>query len=176
MFPPRDALYQDYVGVFSWAAGAYRAGVYGGKITFLWAKEEPTIAKTWLPVVKQKASKDVEEHAVDGTHMSSVTVGIAGVAKTLSGCLNRLEQMASVTEHDNTPPAVSIHPLRAARPVGGGQHRAAGLPGGPVDDDHGTRMARSSFTVTLVPPSGWPDGCDGSESVRSSAWSGCSAW
>jgi thioesterase domain-containing protein len=92
MFPPKDALYADYVGVFSWAAAAYRTGVYGGRTTFLWAREEPGIAETWQPVVKHKLPSDIEEHAIDGTHISCVTDGVDDLAETLSGCLYRLDE------------------------------------------------------------------------------------
>jgi thioesterase domain-containing protein/acyl carrier protein len=92
MFPPKDALYADYVGVFSWAVAAYRTGAYGGKTTFLWAREEPGIAETWQPVVKHKFPSDIEEHDIDGTHISCVTDGVDDLAKTLSGCLGRLNK------------------------------------------------------------------------------------
>jgi len=49
MFPPRDALYADYVGVFNWAATGYRAGIYGGKITFFWPRDERGAARSWSP-------------------------------------------------------------------------------------------------------------------------------
>ena len=94
MFPPRDALYQDYVGVFSWAVTGYRPGIYGGKITFYWAREEPEIARTWQPVTGRKEPADIEEHAVPGTHMSCVTDHAREVAESLSECLNRVQQEA----------------------------------------------------------------------------------
>ena len=39
MFPPRPALYRDYVGVFNWLAGHYRTGRLHGTVTFYWARE-----------------------------------------------------------------------------------------------------------------------------------------
>ncbi len=92
MFPPRDALYRDYVGVFNWAAFAYRADVYRGRMTFFWAREDPGTAATWQPVVGHKLPSDIEEHAVEGTNMSCVTDGVDSVAEALSGSLRRLEQ------------------------------------------------------------------------------------
>ena len=74
MFPPREALYRDYVQIFTWAATGYKPDVYRGKITFYWAREEPGIAQTWQPVTARKEPADVEEHVVAGTHMSCVTV------------------------------------------------------------------------------------------------------
>jgi amino acid adenylation domain-containing protein len=97
MWPPREALYQDYVGVFSYTAAAYEPGVYRGKITFYWAREEPEIARSWQPVTGRKDLADIEEHVVAGTHMSCVTDHIEGMAETLSECLSRVEQEACST-------------------------------------------------------------------------------
>jgi thioesterase domain-containing protein len=94
MFPPREALYRDYVGVFSWSAAGYRAGAYHGKITFYWAREEPGIAQTWQPVTSRKEPADIEHHLVGGTHMTTVTDHIQGMAEILSECLSRVEQEA----------------------------------------------------------------------------------
>jgi amino acid adenylation domain-containing protein len=94
MFPPREALYNDYVSVFTWAATGYRTGNFQGKITFYWAREEPGIAGTWLPVTGRKERADVEEHIVAGTQMSCVTDHIQELAETLGGCLSRLDEEA----------------------------------------------------------------------------------
>ncbi len=106
MFPPRDALYNDYVGVFSWAAADYKTGTYRGKITFYWAREEPAIAQTWHPVTRCKDPADIDDYVVPGTHLSSVTDHVQDVAEILSECLSRVEHEAcSVTaaSHPRTP-------------------------------------------------------------------------
>jgi amino acid adenylation domain-containing protein len=87
MFPPRDALYADYVGVFNWAATGYRAGIYGGKITFFWPRDERGAARSWQPVTRQKERSDVVEHLVDGAAMTSVTEHVQGLAEALSRSL-----------------------------------------------------------------------------------------
>jgi amino acid adenylation domain-containing protein len=92
MFPPRDALYNDYVGVFSWSAMDYRTGVYPGKITFYWARDEPVIARTWRSVISSKEPADTTEHVVDGTHMGTVTDHIDDMAALLSAGLDGLPQ------------------------------------------------------------------------------------
>lgn len=89
MFPPLDALYADYVGVFNWAAAGYRAGVYGGAITFFWPRDERGGARSWLPVTRYKERPDVAGHPVDGTTMSSVTEHVQGLAEALSRSLGR---------------------------------------------------------------------------------------
>jgi acyl carrier protein len=94
MFPPRDALYRDYVGVFGWAATAYKTGIYRGKITFYWAREEPAIARTWRPVTRAKRLADIEEHLVAGTQMTGITDHVQDVAKRLSECLARVDHEA----------------------------------------------------------------------------------
>jgi hypothetical protein len=92
MFPPRDALYHDYVGVLSWAAASYEAGIYQGKITFYWARDEPRISRTWQPVTRRKQPADTDEHVVPGTHLSCVTDHIQDMAAVLSKCLSGVEQ------------------------------------------------------------------------------------
>jgi amino acid adenylation domain-containing protein len=87
MFPPLDALYADYVGVFNWAATGYRAGLYGGKITFFWPREERGGPRSWQPVTRYKERSDVAEHPVDGDMMTSVTDHVQGLAEALSRSL-----------------------------------------------------------------------------------------
>ena len=89
MFPPREALYRDYVNVFTWAATGYRPGVYGGKITFYWARDEPGMAGTWRPVTGCKDPADVEEHVMPGTHISSITDHVQELAESMGECLGR---------------------------------------------------------------------------------------
>ena len=94
MFPRREALYKDYVGVFNWVVAGYRTGIFSGKITFYWAREEPAIARSWQPVIRCMEAARSEEHEVTGGLMSSVTDHIQGIAEILSECLNRAEQEA----------------------------------------------------------------------------------
>ena len=96
MFPPVEALYNDYVGVFSWLVSRYETGGYAGNITFYWAREEPFIEKTWLPVTAAKDSKDIENHIVPGTHMSCVTKHTQDLAACLSTCVHRVQEEALI--------------------------------------------------------------------------------
>jgi acyl carrier protein len=97
-FPPRDALYNDYVGVLSQVAAAYKAEIFGGKITFFWARDEPEISRTWLPITLRKQPAEIEEYVVGGTHMSCVTDHIQELAERLGECLMRAEQETCSTE------------------------------------------------------------------------------
>ncbi|HEY3957180.1 MAG TPA: amino acid adenylation domain-containing protein [Streptosporangiaceae bacterium] len=92
MFPPRDALYADFIGVLTWAAARYRTGIYSGGVTFYWAREEPGIARTWRPVIGRKTAADVEEHPVPGTHMATITDHIEELAAVLADGLARAGQ------------------------------------------------------------------------------------
>ena len=99
MFPARDALYADYVGVFNWAATGYRAGIYGGKITFFWPRDERGAARSWQPVTRHKERSDVTEHLVDGTAMTSVTEHVHGLAEALSRSLGTAREPQEASSH-----------------------------------------------------------------------------
>ena len=90
MFPPPAALFRDYVGVFSWAMAAYRPAGFSGRISFFWAAEEPEIARSWQPVVRQKPAATIEQHTVPGDHMTTVTVGLPGLAQSIADRLDRV--------------------------------------------------------------------------------------
>jgi len=94
MFPCRDALYSDYVGVLSWSAAAYKTGIFGGAITFIWAREEPVIRRAWEPVINSKRPSHIEEHVISGTHMSCATDDLPELAEALAACLTRVERQA----------------------------------------------------------------------------------
>ena len=90
MFPPQEALYQDFLGVFAWTATRYQPEIYRGRITFFWAREEPAIARTWWPVIQHTRAADIEEHAIAGTHMSTITEQhVQDLAVSLSASLAR---------------------------------------------------------------------------------------
>ncbi len=92
IFPPIDALYHDYVGVFNWVVSRYETSVYPGKITFYWASEEPYIEHSWASVTAIKSSEDIENHVVPGTHMSCVTENMQYLAESLSICVSRASE------------------------------------------------------------------------------------
>jgi hypothetical protein len=94
MFPPIEAYPNDYVGVFTWLVSRYKTGIYAGKITFYWAREEPLIEKSWYAVTGAKEREDVENHVVAGTHMSCVTEHIQDLAGCLSTCVSRVQEEA----------------------------------------------------------------------------------
>jgi hypothetical protein len=107
IFPPLEALYNDYIGVFNWMVLRHETGVYPGKITFYWSSEEPFGEKTWLPVIEAKAGEEIEHHIVPGTHMSCVTEHIQDLAACLDVCLSQVQEEAlsqtGGATHDNAP-------------------------------------------------------------------------
>ena len=92
MFPPVEALYNDYIGVFNWVVLRHETGVYPGKITFYWPSEEPFGKKRWLAVIKAKAGEEIEHHIVPGTHRSCVTEHVQDLAAYLSSCMSRVQE------------------------------------------------------------------------------------
>ena len=103
MFPPVEALHNDYVGAFAWLVAQYETGIYAGKITFYWAGEEPDMADSWLPVTQAKKSDDVEIHFVPGTHMSCVTEHIQDLAECLRmSMMQEQEELAGLVAHSGS--------------------------------------------------------------------------
>ncbi len=92
MFPPIEALYNDYVGVFGWLVSRYQLRTYNGKIDFYWAADEPYIQEGWSQVPMMKDKQEIEHHLVPGTHMSCVTDYTEIVAERLSESLSRSQQ------------------------------------------------------------------------------------
>ena len=90
MFPPDEALYNDYIGVFSWLVNAYQPRTYPGKITLYWATDEPFIKETWCQETAVKNKKELEHHFIPGTHMSCVTDHTQILAELLN---NHLQQI-----------------------------------------------------------------------------------
>jgi hypothetical protein len=90
MFPPANALYRDYVGVFSWLAGRYRAGHYHGTMTFYWAREIVDDGiRAWRPLLAPGDSARYQEHTIEGALMSSVTDHVEGLGRLLSTDLDQ---------------------------------------------------------------------------------------
>ncbi len=88
MFPAVEALRKDYVGVFTWLDSGYMPVPYPGKITFFWAKEEPSIRAEWCKVTE---TKEGEGYILPGTHMACVTEHIHVLAEHLSKCLSETQ-------------------------------------------------------------------------------------
>jgi amino acid adenylation domain-containing protein len=92
MFPPVQALHNDYVGVLTWLASDYAPDLYAGTITFYWPREEPVIQQEWRAIVARKEADTIVNRTVPGTHMSCVTEYIQEVAAQVRASLDEQEQ------------------------------------------------------------------------------------
>jgi amino acid adenylation domain-containing protein len=92
MFPPRAALYRDYVGGFNWLAGRYRTGRLNGTVTFYWAREIPDSAQTWRPLLTPGGWVRHQDRTIEGDLMTSVTDHVEGLARQLSNDLEKVGQ------------------------------------------------------------------------------------
>ncbi|GCF08030.1 thioesterase domain-containing protein [Dictyobacter arantiisoli] len=68
MFPPVHALYNDYVGVFTWIASRYEKHYIPENVEFIWAQEELDRRSEWRSMDKAENSVIVPGH-----HMQAVT-------------------------------------------------------------------------------------------------------
>ena len=90
MFPPRPALYRDYVGGFNWLAGRYRTGRLHGTVTFYWARAILADAQAWQPLLMPGGWVRHQDRTIEGALMSSVTDHIEGLARQLSNDLEKV--------------------------------------------------------------------------------------
>ena len=93
IFPPVEALRQDYSAIYDWGAMRYvPPGVYPDKITFFWDSEEPWRRKWWC---KAANANEIEVHIIPGTQMESRTRYLYILAEHLRACLNKIQVTAS---------------------------------------------------------------------------------
>jgi len=92
-FPPIAALWQDYPGLFHWAAADYIPASYPGKSTLLFFQEskEQRREKTWRNLAIAK-DKEVDIHIVAGSQISCKDVYIHEFAECLRICLNKAQE------------------------------------------------------------------------------------
>jgi amino acid adenylation domain-containing protein len=91
MFPPRDALYNDYIGVFHWAVTGYKTGTFAGKITLFWARQETEMYQAWRPIVEDSQRSGSEERLVTGALISCITRYVQELAESLAESLGRTD-------------------------------------------------------------------------------------
>ncbi|HEU5226842.1 MAG TPA: thioesterase domain-containing protein, partial [Ktedonobacteraceae bacterium] len=85
--PPREALYNDYVGVFSWLSTPYTFGFYPKNASFIWAEKEMAIWSDWFDIASHK-----ETSMMPGTHMACVTDHIDLLATLMSTSLKKVQE------------------------------------------------------------------------------------
>jgi len=84
LFPTADALHQDDNALFDWIITRYDYAPYPGKITLIWASEEP-FHSIWQHKATQE--KNIELQIVPGTHIGCRTDHVQALAEALSTCL-----------------------------------------------------------------------------------------
>lgn len=91
LIPAAAALRQDWMAVFAWAVSGYRPRDYPGKITYLYARENPDSRMLWWGKATHE-SDNVVIHAIPGTHTTCRTDHLRDLAQHLRACLEQARQ------------------------------------------------------------------------------------
>lgn len=87
LIPDAEALRQDWMAVFVWAISGYSPTRYRGKITYLFARENPDSRKLWWGNVSE--TENAEIFIIPGSHETCRTTYLHDLAQQLSACLNQ---------------------------------------------------------------------------------------
>jgi thioesterase domain-containing protein len=99
LFPPTDALLNDYVGIFTWLAALYKKRFMPEYVDFIWFDKELAKKKAWKTM-----EKDPNSAIVPGHHTGGVTEHADLVAQVLQSYLQR-------ANHTQAPAPVASRPL-----------------------------------------------------------------
>ncbi len=88
MFPPTEALFNDYVGIFTWMAALYKKRFMPENISFIWASEELANRKAWAAI-----EKETDSPIITGHHMQCVTEHTEVLAEELKMQLQKYMQV-----------------------------------------------------------------------------------
>jgi amino acid adenylation domain-containing protein len=91
LIPTADALRQDDNALLDWKITSYSFEPYPGKITLIWAREEP-FRGVWRRKTTQE--KDIELRFIPGTHIGCRTDHVQTLAEELSRCLGKVQTTA----------------------------------------------------------------------------------
>lgn len=86
IMPKVEVLRQDNGDIFDWVAAGYAPGLYPGKFTLFWDREDPARRGKWY---KGPKTKEVEVHIIPGTHMTVRTEYIHDLAEHLRMCMSQ---------------------------------------------------------------------------------------
>jgi len=87
--PAAEALRQDWMAVFIWAVSGYIPRRYPGKMTYLFARENPDSRNLWWGKVAEAGNVDI--HFIPGTHETCRTTHLHEMAEQLRICLNKVQ-------------------------------------------------------------------------------------
>lgn len=86
MFPGSEALFNDYVGVFTWLASIYQKQYRPENVHYIWAGEELESRQAWIEY------GGLEQGAiVPGSHMEGVTQHIDLLASEFKACIDSID-------------------------------------------------------------------------------------
>lgn len=91
LFTTAEALREEYPNVFDWVTAGYTPSLYPGKITFLWAEEDPWRSIGWRKVAE---TKEVEVHIIPGNDITCRTEYLHALADQLRECLSKAQEPA----------------------------------------------------------------------------------
>ena len=89
LIPATGALRQDWMAVFIWAVSGYIPRRYRGKMTYLFARENPDSRKLWWGKVAETENVDI--HFIPGTHETCRTDHLHELAEHLRICLEKVQ-------------------------------------------------------------------------------------
>lgn len=92
LIPAAEALRQDWMAVFVWAVSGYIPHQYPGKITYLFARENPDSRKLWWGKVVE--TENVEIYTIPGTHETCRTEYLHDLVAQLKTCLDKVQTQA----------------------------------------------------------------------------------
>ena len=92
LLPAAEALRQDWMAMFVWAVAGYLPRQYPGRMTYLFAHENPDSRNLWWGKVAE--TENVEIHTIPGTHETCRTEYLHDLAECLKVCLNKAEEAA----------------------------------------------------------------------------------
>lgn len=92
MLPPVAALFNDYVGIFTWVASTYRKRFLPKTVDFIWAGAELESKRAWA-----EQEQDNSSPIIPGHHMDCVTEHVDVLARELERCLLRVKASEPVT-------------------------------------------------------------------------------
>jgi thioesterase domain-containing protein len=89
LIPAPEALRQDWMAVFVWAVSGYFPRHYPGKLTYLFARENPDSRKLWWG--KAGEGENAEIYAVPGTHETCRTTYLHDLTAQVKACLDKVQ-------------------------------------------------------------------------------------
>jgi thioesterase domain-containing protein len=90
--PAPEALRQDWMAVFVWAVSGYFPRHYPGKLTHLFARENPDSRKLWWGKVVE--TENVEISLIPGTHETCRTEYLHDLTAQVKRCLDKVRAQA----------------------------------------------------------------------------------